>query len=177
MRVSPLAAIAVIFLAAAANTVTAQPTDPGDKSSEKINDGDRALDTMENIATKPLKDMNIVKKKIPPELEAMMADPYSLKGLKTCRQLQTEVRKIDEMIGPDVDSQEARAEARKQTPAEFAFGATEAIASSLIPFTGLIRFVSGAQKRERYAAAAVFAGAIRRSYIKGTARNRGCKGI
>jgi len=178
MRVSPLAALAALLLAAtAAQSVTAQPTDPRDKGSDKINDGDRALNTMENIATKPLKDMNIVKKKVPPELEAMMADPYSLKGLRTCRQLQLEVRNIDRLIGPDVDSQEARAEARKQTPAEFVFGATEAIASSLIPFTGLIRFVSGAQKRERYAAAAVFAGAIRRSYLKGSARNRGCKGI
>jgi hypothetical protein len=174
MRVSLVVIISMLVLAGAAG---AQPANPQDKGSEKKNDGDRALDTMENIATKPLKDMNIVKKKVPPELEAMMAEPYSLKGLKTCRQLQAEVRKIDRMIGPDVDSKEASAEARKQTPAEFVFGATEAIAGSLIPFTGLIRYVSGAQKRERYAAAAVFAGAIRRSYIKGTARNRGCKGI
>jgi len=155
----------------------AQTADPKDKQSKKINDGDRALNTMENIATKPLKDMNIVKKKIAPALEAMMAEPYSMKGLRTCRQIITEVRKIDDMIGPDVDSPEAMQAARKQTPAEFAFGATEAIAGSLIPFTGLVRFVSGAQKRERYAQAAVFAGSVRRAYLKGTARNRGCKGV
>lgn len=159
-----------------ASPALAQPTDPKDKGSDKVNTGDRALDTAENIATRPLKDMNIVKKKIPPELEAMMADPYSQKGLNTCRQLLDEVKKIDELIGPDVDSPEANADSRKQTPAEFVFGATEALAGSLIPFSGLIRYVSGAQKRERYAQAAVFAGAIRRSYIKGRARARGCKG-
>jgi hypothetical protein len=155
----------------------AQPQDPKDKSSDKINDGDRALDTMENIATKPLKDMNIVKKKIPPELEAMMKEPYSMKGLKTCKQIIAEVRKIDAMLGPDVDSAEAKAGAKDQTPSEFVLGTAEAVAGSLIPFTGVIRFVSGAQKREKYAQAAVFAGSVRRAYLKGTARNRGCKGV
>jgi hypothetical protein len=172
MRTLPL--LITLLLATPA---LAQPADPKDKGSDKVNTGDRALDTAENIATRPLKDMNIVKKKIPPELEAMMADPYSQKGLNTCRQLLDEVKKIDELIGPDVDSPEAMTDARKQTPAEFVFGATEALAGSLIPFSGLIRYVSGAQKRERYAQAAVFAGAIRRSYIKGRGRARGCKGI
>jgi hypothetical protein len=146
-----------------------------EKSDSEKNDGDRALDTMENIATRPLKDLNIVKKKVPPELEAMMDDPYSLAGLRTCRQYAAEVRKITKMVGPDVDSVEARASKKKQTPAEFAFGATEAIAGSLIPFSGVIRFVSGAQKRERYAQAAVYAGTVRRAYIKGMARSKGCK--
>ncbi|GGI80978.1 hypothetical protein GCM10007973_16880 [Polymorphobacter multimanifer] len=166
------AAMALLLGAAAA---TAQTADPKDKGSDKINDGDRALDTMENIATKPLKDLNLMKKKVPPELEAMMENPYALTGLKTCRQYAAEVTKITEMVGPDVDSAEARADKKKQTPAEFAFGATEAIAGSLIPFAGVIRFVSGAQKRERYAQAAVYAGTVRRSYIKGTARAKGCK--
>lgn len=153
----------------------AQTPPPSEKGSDKINDGDRALDTMENIATKPLKDMNIVKKKVPPELEAMMENPYSMTGLKTCRQYAAEVKRIDGFVGPDVDSAAARADKKAQTPAEFAFGATEAVAGSLIPFSGVIRYVSGAQKRERFAQAAVYAGSVRRSFIKGTARAKGCK--
>ncbi|WP_439534548.1 hypothetical protein [Polymorphobacter sp.] len=181
MRIATLilAGTATLLLAGAGPAVMAQSADQKDqkeKSDDKINDGDRALDTVENIATRPLKDMNIVKKKIPPELEAMMEKPYSLTGLKTCRQLIAEVKKINGLVGPDVDSPEALAE-NKQTPAEFVFGAGEALAGSLIPFSGLVRFVSGAQKRERYAQAAVFAGSVRRAYLKGTARNRGCKGI
>jgi hypothetical protein len=170
-----LAGLALALTAGLAGPTLAQPVDPKDKGSETINDGDRALDTMENIATKPLKDMNIMKKKIPPELEAMMEEPYSLKGIRYCRHYIAEVRAIDEMLGPDVDSAEALAEKKKQTPAEFAFGATEAIAGSLIPFTGVIRFISGAQKRERYAQAAVYAGTVRRSFLKGMGRAKGCK--
>lgn len=170
-----LAGLAMALTAGLAGPALAQPADPKEKSSEDINDGDRALDTMENIATKPLKDMNIMKKKIPPELEAMMAAPYSLKGIRYCRHYVAEVKKIDEMLGPDVDSPEALAEKKKQTPAEFAFGATEAIAGSLIPFTGVIRFISGAQKRERYAQSAVYAGTVRRSFLKGMGRAKGCK--
>lgn len=147
-----------------------------DKKPGEKDDGDRALDTVENIATKPLKDLNIVKKKVPPALEAMMDDPYSLRGLRTCRQYAAEVRKITGMVGPDVDSAEARAaRKKKQTPAEFAFSATESIAGSLIPFSGVIRLVSGAQKREKFAQAALYAGTVRRAYIKGTARAKGCK--
>lgn len=158
-----------------ATPVMAQEADPQEKGSSKINDGDRALDTMENIATRPLKDMNIIQKKVPAELEAMMEEPYSLKGIRYCRHYVAEVKKIDGMIGFDVDSAEAMAEKQKQTPAEFAFGATEALVGSLIPFSGVVRFVSGAQKRERFAAAALYAGAVRRSYLKGTARAKGCK--
>lgn len=153
----------------------AQTADPKEKDSDKMNDGDRALDTMENIATRPLKDMNIVKKKIPPELEAMMETPYALKGMRYCRHYVAEVKMIDEMVGPDVDSAEAMAEKAKQTPAEFAFGATEALAGGLIPFSGVVRFISGAQKREQYAASALYAGSLRRAFLKGTARAKGCK--
>lgn len=172
-------AVAVAFAAPG----LAQEADPKDKAREQsnekskneINDGDRALDTMENIATRPLKDMNIIQKKVPAELEAMMEAPYSLKGIRYCRHYAAEVKKIDEMIGFDVDSAEAMADKKKQTPAEFAFGATEALVGSLIPFSGVVRFVSGAQKRERFAAAALYAGAVRRSFLKGTARAKGCK--
>lgn len=168
-----LMAMASALLAGAA---LAQPADPADKGSENINDGDRALDTVENIATRPLKDMNIVQKKLDPELEAMMADPYSLKGIRYCRHYIAEVRKIDGMIGPDVDSPEAlAARDKKQTPAEFAFGATEALVGSVIPFAGVVRFISGADKRDKYVAAALYAGSLRRSYLKGRARGLGCE--
>ncbi len=168
-----LIGVAISLLAPAA--MAQQPPAAAANGDDKINDGDRALNTMENIATKPLKDLNIVKKEVPPALEAMMEDPYSLKGLKTCRQFSDEVKKITGFVGPDVDSAEARADRKSQTPAEFAFGATEAIAGSLIPFSGVIRLVSGAKKREQFAQAAVYAGAVRRAFIKGTSRSKGCK--
>lgn len=47
-------------------------------------------------------------------------------------------------------------------------------AGSLIPGQGIIRELTGANKAARHAAAARLAGQLRRSYIKGVTKARGC---
>ncbi len=136
-------------------------------------DIDKVGDTVENIGTKPLKDLNLIKTKVAPEMERIMAAPYSLKGIKTCTQFRTAVGRLTEVLGPDVDSPQTQRP--DKSPAEVALSLGESAAGSLIPFTGLIRRISGAEARDKYAKAAVYAGSVRRAYLKGTARAKGCK--
>ncbi len=169
-------AAGMLLSVALATPGAAQTAAPDKKESAEKNDGDRALDTVENIATKPLKDLNIMKKKVPPELLEVMDNPYALKGIRKCSDFRREVNKLTAVLGPDVDSAEAQAASNKeQTAAEFVFGAAESVAGSLIPFSGVIRMISGASKRDNFAKAAVYAGSVRRAYLKGTARAKRCK--
>lgn len=134
---------------------------------------DKVGDTVENIGAKPLKDMNIIKTKVDPKIEAVMAAPYSLTGIKTCAQFKTEIGKMTSVLGPDVDSPQTQTP--DKSPAEVALSLGESAAGGILPFTGLIRRVSGAEARQKYAQAAVYAGSVRRAYLKGTARAKGCK--
>lgn len=151
---------------------TAAGAQQGSAPKER-SDIDKVGDTVENIGSKPLKDMNIIKAKVDPQIEAVMKAPYSLKGIKTCAQYKAEIAKMTSVLGPDVDSPQTQQE--EKTPAEVALSLGESAAGGILPFTGLIRRVSGAEARQKYAQAAVYAGSVRRAYLKGGARAKGCK--
>jgi hypothetical protein len=157
-------AIALAVTAAA----MAQPA-----SEKPQSDLDKVGNTMENIGTKPLKDLNIIQTKVDPGIERIMAEPYSMKGLRTCADYKAAITRITEVLGPDVDSPEFKK--KDKTPAEQALSLGESAAGSLVPFSGVIRRLSGAEAKQNYAKAAVYAGSVRRAYIKGTARAKGCK--
>lgn len=163
LRFIGLATVLAIGASAMAQTATDKPRSGVDKVG----------DTMQNIGEKPLKDLNIIKPKVAPEIERVMAAPYDLTGIKTCAQYKTAVGKLTAVLGPDVDSPQTQQS--DKSPAEVALGLGESAAGGIIPFSGVIRRLSGAEARQKYAQAAIYAGSVRRAYIKGTARAKGCR--
>jgi hypothetical protein len=137
-------------------------------------DADKVLETGENIIEKPLKDLNLTQDEIPPALKAIMDAPYDIKGITNCAQIAEAIAKLDKALGPDVDSKVAKA-AKGQSATEFALSSAQSLAGGLIPGTGLIRKVSGADAAQKKATAAVLAGSLRRAFLKGTGRAKGCK--
>jgi hypothetical protein len=133
---------------------------------------DKVGDTAEKIVEKPLKDLNLIKDEIPPKLLEVMNAPYSTAGLKTCAEFKSEIDKLTAVLGPDVDAVKKKA---GESAAETMLGAAQSVAGGLIPGSGLIRKLSGAEKAEEKAKAAVLAGSLRRAYLKGSARAKGCK--
>jgi hypothetical protein len=160
-----LAAITALSIAAPA---LAQDAPPKPKS-----DLDRVGDSVENMAEKPLKDLNLMKDKIPPQLQAVMERPYDLRGIKGCSSYKAAIGRLNSVLGPDVDSPDAINQ--KATPAEFVLSSAESVVGGLIPGMGIVRKISGAEAAQKKAQAAVLAGELRRAYIKGTARAKGCK--
>lgn len=161
------------------------PTDkPAEKSAEKpaenfnyrspdeISDGEKIGNSAQNMATKPLKDFNLMKEKIPPELQAIVKAPYALTGIRTCSQYKAAIGSMTRILGPDVDSGVTR---KGQNAGEFALGAAESVVGSLIPGAGLIRKISGAEAAQKKARVAVLSGNLRRAYLKGSARAKGCR--
>ena len=126
----------------------------------------------ETLVTSPLRDANIVKDAIPPLLAASSAAPYSLSGLRSCKQFSTAIAELDAVLGPDVDVAQGKSGA---SVGGVALEGVQTVASSLIPGRGIIRRVTGADAHDEKVRAAFYAGGLRRAYLKGTAHAKGCK--
>ncbi len=112
-------------------------------------------------------------KEAPPKLLAIQGDPYSLAGLGKCSALIREVTELNEVLGPDVN--EVVDKDREKKREETAGRVAGSLAGSIIPFRGLIGEVTGANAERRRYAAAVYAGTVRRGFLKGVGLQRGCK--
>jgi hypothetical protein len=144
----------------------AQAAPPGEKPQE-------AGAAMGDAVTQPLADINLKRRTVPAELTAILANPYALEGIRTCRQVIAEVQKLNTVLGDDVDRIEVDPVTRKRR--EGAAGVTRGVISSLIPFRSLIREVSGARASEQDYREAIFAGVIRRGFLKGYGQARRCR--
>lgn len=125
-----------------------------------------------DIISQPVRDVGVMKTTIPPILVEAAKDPYSLTGLKTCKQLAQAVTDLNAVLGPDFAS---GPHAQENRTAKLAEAGGSAVVNSLIPFRGLVREVSGAAPAERNLNAAVDAGFARRGFLRGVHRKQGCK--
>lgn len=125
-----------------------------------------------DIGAQPARDVGMSRREIPPILQKAYDDPYSLKGLKTCKALSAEVTTLNGVLGPDYIVGNAYKENRAGKLAE-AGGKT--IINSIIPFRGLVREVTGAAPADRAMNAAIDAGLARRGFLRGVHLKQGCK--
>ena len=128
---------------------------------------DREPDAVD-VAKTPTTDLNLTKQEIPQLLLRARNDPYEAAG-SSCRDIMAGILALDEYLGPDLDLPQ---EERDRITAG---RAAKAVVGHLIPFRGLIREVSGANKHEQQLDAAIQAGLMRRSYLKGVGQQKGCK--
>ena len=149
---------------AKSDSKTPQQAEPGrwDETRKK------ALD----IGSQPARDVGMSRREIPPILQKAYDDPYSLRGLKTCKALSAEVTTLNGVLGPDYIVGNAYKENRAGKLAE-AGGKT--IINSIIPFRGLVREVTGAAPADRQMNAAIDAGLARRGFLRGVHLKQGCK--
>ena len=105
---------------------------------------------------------------IPNVLLAAQTDPYSLEGLRRCRDYESAVRELDTVLGLDFDI--AGPKERGLDPGKVA----KSVVGSLIPFRGVIREVSGARKQDEALEDAIVAGMMRRAFLKGMGLKLGC---
>ena len=129
---------------------------------------DSTLESAGNKVTEPFDG-----KEVPQKLIDIQDDPYSLNGLRGCAAIIAEVRELNEVLGPDVNEtvDKSLAKKREETAARVAGSAV----GSIIPFGGIIGEVTGANAERRRYNKAVYAGTVRRGFLKGVGRERGCK--
>ena len=127
----------------------------------------------------PLRDMNVVRTKIPQILLDAMVDPYARPPSSDCLTLAGIVGPLNETLGPDLDivppkEDEDLIDRGKGFVGDQALGAVAGAASDLIPMRGWVRRLTGAEKHDSLVQAAAAAGGVRRAYLKGLGEARGC---
>jgi len=163
-----IAIAASLLLAGAAAAQDAPNTPPQPSRTEQM--GRAAGD----IVTQPARDVGVSKTTIPPILEKAHEDPYSLAGLKTCRQLADEVTELTAALGPDFSVGNERKENRA---GRLAAAGGRTVINSLLPYRGLVREISGAAPAQRRLDAALDAGFARRGFLRGVHTTRGCRAM
>lgn len=126
-------------------------------------------DTVDAI-TQPLSDLNLRSKDIPLILETAQEAPYDLSGIEGCGAVNDEIRRLEDVLGPDADAppdKEGIINKGLKLGGKFLGG--------FIPFRGVVRQLSGANAERAKWQAAIYAGVARRSFLKGYARGLGCE--
>lgn len=135
-------------------------------------------DGLTGAAAAPLRDVNLLRTKIPPVLLTAFADPYA-RPADGCAGLVAEVGSLNEALGPDLDTPSEQKKrdliARGKTMAtDKALDMVAGTASDLIPFRSWVRRLSGAERHSKLVGNAIHGGNIRRAYLKGLGESRGC---
>ena len=124
------------------------------------------------IGTQPVRDVGVMKRQIPPILVRAKEDPYSLKGLKTCKQLSGEITGLNDVLGadyvPGVETKENRA-------GKLAEAGGKTVINTIIPFRSIVRELTGAAPADRRMNAAVDAGLARRGFLRGVHAKQKCR--
>lgn len=132
-----------------------------------------------DAATTPLSDLNLVRAEIPPPLIEALKAPYRLPAEPGCAAIATEVAQLEAVLGADLDvppsaSRPSLIERGGGAVGDAAVGALRGAAEGVIPFRSWVRKLTGAERYSREVAAAIAAGSVRRSYLKGVGQARGC---
>ena len=121
-----------------------------------------------DVARTPLEDFNIDSDDIPEILVAAVGNPYNRSGLDDCNAIVAQIAVLDNELGPDFDIPQE--EGSRLSAGRVA----KSVVGSFIPFRGIVREVSGANKKRDSVRLAVTAGMVRRGYLKGIGEARGC---
>lgn len=167
--------------------VESKPVDPGDPRTEP--DDDSLTDTVKKSAgdvrngfgdavSAPLVDLNLRRKEIPEVLKRASVNTYDLGGLARCESIAAEVARLDDVLGPDFDEPPGPAESNTEKggrmATDYTLGAVRGAATDIIPFRGVVRRLTGAEKHQKAFDKAVDAGHVRRAYLKGVGMHKNC---
>ena len=162
-----LMAAGVAVVAACAGSVAFAATGlkpaPPESTKEKAKD----------VITQPLNDFNVAQPDIPAILVRAKAAPYEAPSAGDCGALNSEIGDLDKALGPDLDLAKGEDKISKKV-SDMTFDLARGAVSGLIPFRGVVRYVTGAEKRAREINEALIAGTVRRSYLKGYGERLNC---
>ena len=133
----------------------------------------------ENLAgavAAPLRDVNVLRTKVPEALLDAMADPYPRLAAPGCAEIAEMIRPLDEALGSDLDAPAPGQEKLMVRGNRTAMGALAGFTSDVIPFRAWVRKLTGAEQHDRFVQTAILSGAVRRAYLKGLGESRSCAG-
>lgn len=135
-----------------------------------------------DAATVPLQDLHLVHAEIPAALREAQKQPYAIPADTGCAALLTQVRDLDEVLGPDLDATETDAnpsliERGTKEAKKAAVKALRHTTEDVVPYRAWVRKLSGAERYSKKVAAAIAAGTIRRAFLKGLIASQTCQDL
>ena len=175
MKTCAPALLALVLAGCAAPEASREPAAAADPTQSQTMAGTR----MSEAATAPLSDLNLVSAEIPAALVAARKGPYLRPSDPTCAGLSAEVKALDAVLGPDLDTRASPSnpgliERGLVAVGDAAIGTVRGAAEGVLPFRSWVRKLSGAERYSREVAAAIAAGGVRRSFLKGIGHAGGC---
>jgi|CXWL01.1.fsa_nt_gi hypothetical protein len=133
----------------------------------------------------PFEDIGVKKQSIPEKLQQIVDNPYALpQRPTTCESVQTEIVELDNLLGPDVCTPSNKIGFVGSSKGEYVekgagFARDHAVGMvsgkvNIIPFRGIVRRISGAEKHVKLVERSYQAGKLRRAFLKGLLVYGGC---
>lgn len=166
----------VVLLASLGLSACATKSEPAKNKSEKPS-AEAGFDSKVGAAmTSPLSDLNIVKSDIPEVLINARKAPYLIVPGADCAWYQTEIDRLNSVLGPDLDAAKVDADGNivERELGNATINALKSFTEGFVPFRSWVRRLTGADSHAREVAAAGMAGIVRRSYLKGVAQAKSC---
>lgn len=172
LRFITLAAIASIFVLSACQTLPDIKDMPDGQYGQ-------SLRHIPDVAATPLYDLNIGRKAMPERL-ARLQNPYGTDTVPSCTAITHELRALHTALALN-QPKSAGSRHSRQTRAGHVGNAadvtTKALATSLIPFRGVVRLASGATYRDKAATEADRKGRERVGFLMGLGSANRCPGF
>ncbi len=132
-----------------------------------------------HAATTPIRDLNIGVSKVPRQLK-LLQNPYGTDTITNCASIKKEMSDLQQALqinhkdlnGPDFDH-----DTRAGYTGEAAHDLVTAAATSIVPYRGIIRYASGATRREKQGISADRRGRQRLGFLIGVGAAKRCPGF
>jgi hypothetical protein len=118
---------------------------------------------------KPFRDAGWTREHPPEVLMRAAKAPYAPPNQLDCSAVRNEIATLDLVLGPDLDVAGPRGASVGESASALLSGAIGGVIG--LPYRGVVRKISGAEARERDLKNAIFAGMVRRAFLKGLARS------
>lgn len=178
---------ALLVLTACAKGEPGKDTESSWVTSVKDVVVDTCTDAIEALQA-PLVDLNVKREEIPKKLQDCADNPYLLPEPPVCFNISREVAELDDLLGADMEPRplpwnepegqdkgyvQRGLEGGRDVAQQQAVGMVSSKVN-VIPFRGVVRKVTGAEKHSKELARAYEAGKLRRSFLKGLGSAYGC---
>lgn len=139
-----------------------------------------SADQVGDALTSPLRTLNLIKPDVAAPLRSAAEAPYATPQPLACETIRTEVLALNTALGPDLDfvvsnSNTSLVDRGSEAANKAAVNALRNAADGLIPYGGVLRQLTGANRAAKEAADARAAGVIRRAYLKGLGQAMKCE--
>lgn len=130
-------------------------------------------------AMTPLEDLNLKRDAIPDILQAIK-NPYDVPQDMDCRSIESEIRALNTVLGPDWDAgpsddeESDLSDKAADTASDGVLDTVSSTAGGIIPYRGWVRQLTGASAHEKKVRKAYERGAHRRTYLKAIGLMKAC---